>query len=344
MTDVEQLPKELQQIIETVKTLPPNSPLYLLLTQRKATIEAELIGSGAIAQGDGAKAVGAGGAMVDGGIGGDMLINSIKIVLGLEKKSLPHPEALVRYLENMISTHQWLPLQGIRTGGNQPLSVPLEKVYVSLTAMDKQVGGAPHRSKDDDLIRDSGTLSIGTALARYSRLVMIGDPGSGKTTLMAYLALTYARTLGTADDLVKSRLGLDEASSLPILLPLRDLGRHLSEEHPNPGKDGPMLLLNFLHEVYAANDIKLPEDFFSTYLESGQAAVLLDGMDEVADTALRQRVARLIEKFAQRYEKARFVVTSRQVGYDGAARIAAGFGITKVRDFTSGEVRTLVRD
>ncbi|MDX9993271.1 MAG: SUMF1/EgtB/PvdO family nonheme iron enzyme [Anaerolineales bacterium] len=317
------------------------------LREKLATYSAENEGNGAIAQGQDAFAVGQNGIGVEGSVGGD-IVTGVKIVLGLEKKSLPHPEALARYLENMVATHQLLRLQGIRAG-DQPLSVLLEKVYVSLTAVAKQAGTAAQGKKtanEADALHggESGILSIGSALARYPRLVIIGDPGSGKTTLLAYLALTYARTLADSVDLIKKRLGLNEANRLPILLPLRDLGYHLSEKHPNPGKDGPALLLDYLHEYYAAQAIDLPLDFFSVYLEKGQAVVLLDGMDEVADAGLRQRVARLIEKFAARFGQARFVVTSREVGYDGPARIGAQFGLAKVRDFTPQEVRRFVHD
>ncbi len=72
--------------------------------------------------------------------------------------------------------------------------------------------------------------------------------------------------------------------------------------------------------------------------------ILLDGMDEVAELALRQRTARLIEKFAERYPKCRFVVTSREVGYEGSARIGAEFGLAKVREFSPAEVRQFIRD
>jgi formylglycine-generating enzyme required for sulfatase activity len=51
--------------------------------------------------------------------------------------------------------------------------------------------------------------------------------------------------------------------------------------------------------------------------------LLLDGMDEVADVKTRERVARLIEKFIERYPDVRCVVTSREVGYEGAARALA---------------------
>jgi len=317
------------------------------LRAQLATYEAKLEGDGAIAQ-NGATAVGGKGVQARN-VGGSISTGDTFITINLatlEEKSLPHPEALKRYLENIIVTHQLLRLQGIRAG-DQPLSVLLEKVYVSLTAMDKQPKAL---SPDEELAHSDihycgrGVLSIGATLTRYRRLVVIGDPGSGKTTLLAYLALTYARTLANLDNLVKKRLGLEESSHLPILLPLRDLGRRLQECHPDPGQDGPALLLDYLRDYYAAQEIELPADFFVGYLEKRQAVVLLDGMDEVADAGLRQRVARLIEKFALRFDQARFVVTSREVGYDGPARIAAGFGLAKVSEFTSEEVRHFVRD
>ena len=48
--------------------------------------------------------------------------------------------------------------------------------------------------------------------------------------------------------------------------------------------------------------------------------------------------------FALRFGKCRFVVTSREVGYEGASRIGAEFGLAKVREFDPAEVRQFVRD
>ena len=259
------------------------------------------------------------------------------------------PQALKRYLDNLIDTYQHLRLQGIRAGG-QPLSVALEKVYVSLTAMEKRTPGAgkarPQDEKGEAELTRGGfqPMTIDVALKRYRRLVIIGDPGCGKTTLLAYLALTYARDLRDRAGTVRERLKLDEGDHLPILLPLHDLGRHLKQQHSDSSQDGPALLTDYLQDYYVAQSIQLPEDFFAQALEAGRAAVLLDGMDEVAETRLRQRVARLVEKFAVRYPKSRLVVTSREVGYEGASRIGADFGLAKVREFSPDEVRQFVRD
>lgn len=317
------------------------------LKNQLATHQAELDGNGAIAQGPGAKAVGQDGVLIEGGVNGNLLIGAkiekLEVIIeNAKKKSLPFPEALAKYLTNIITNHQSLRLQGIRAG-SQPLSVALEKVYVSLSAMDKHTGGnAPKR--EDTFERDGGYLSIAAALKRYPRLVIIGNPGCGKTTLVSYLGLTYARTMADDKDWVKERLGLSEPNHLPILLPLRDFAHHLKEKYPKPGKDGPALLVDYLREYYEAQQIPLPEEFFSKHLENGNAVLLLDGMDEVAETSLRQRVARLIEAFTNRFGKCRYVVTSREVGYEGAARIGAEFGLAKVRDFTPQEVRQFVRD
>jgi len=265
-------------------------------------------------------------------------------------KALSLPDALRHYLDNLVAAHQHLHLQGIRAG-HQPLSVELEQVYVSLTIIEKYTpldtqhrDGSIKAATIEKEAMDSSELTIPHALRRHKRLVIIGDPGSGKTTLLSYLALTYARALRDDKPIVYARLELDEADHLPILLPLRDFGRHLKLAHPDPGKDGPLLLLDYLRAYYANQQIALPENFFEGYLTKNRAVVLLDGMDEVADSTLRARVARIIEKFTMRYEECRFVVTSRQVGYTGSARLGEGFCLTKVRDFTAAEVRRFLRD
>jgi len=345
MSDIDRLTQELEEIKKELATLKAGSRAYQALDEQKAEVEAQLIGAGAIAQGDGAMAVGEKAIGVNGDVGGDVLgAGATKVEQhfhGDEKpKSLPLDEALQHYLDNLIASYQYLRLQGIRAG-SQPLSVALEKVYVSLTAVDKH---ASNENPDNISRGFSGDLTIAAALKRYRRLVIIGDPGSGKTTLLSYLTLTYARDRRNGEGTVEKRLKLDEADYLPILLPLRDLGIHLKEKHPNPGKDGSAFLLSYLHEYYEAQNINLPQDFFIPALENKKAVLLLDGMDEVADKALRQRVARLIEKFAERYPDCRYIVTSREVGYEGAARIGAKFGLAKVRDFSPAEVRQFIRD
>ncbi|HEY89055.1 MAG TPA: hypothetical protein G4N98_04880 [Thermoflexia bacterium] len=278
------------------------------------------------------------------------------------------------YLTHIIESHSRLQLQGIRSASGL-VSIALEEVYVTLTATVRQTvraeaawlaemaqlapGEAKRRPSFASPL-SGGTeggstqqvkVAVQEALRMHPRLVVLGDPGCGKTTLLRYLALTYARDLTehgtrTTDEGqremsdvngVQQRLGLDE-HRLPILLPLRDFARYLEKACPDVGADGPKLLLDYLRLYFTNQSLTLPADFFATRLQAGECTVLLDGLDEVASMATRQRVSRIVERFTLAYPDNRYVVTSRIVGYTGGARLGADYAVTTVCDFTDADI------
>ncbi len=272
--------------------------------------------------------------------------------------------ALARYLNCVIEANRRLRLQGIRAAGRL-VSIKLEHIYITLMTtirrtskdedawIDDLAERAPGEMKRLNRHRTAETyvkIKVHEALVEHPRLVVLGDPGSGKTTLLRYLALTYARDLAHfpppegeigGESLVKRRLHLDE-HRLPILLPLRDFARYLETYYPDPSTDGPKLLRDYLRTYFRHQDIALPERFFADRLERGVCVMLLDGVDEVANLAIRQRVVRLIERFTLAYPDNRYVVTSRIVGYTGGARLGADYVVTTVRDFTPEDIARFV--
>ena len=150
------------------------------------------------------------------------------------------------------------------------------------------------------------------APARSQRLVILGEPGSGKTVSLRFIALTLASGYGAA------RLGLD-APYIPLMVRLADFAREL-EETPALSLDN--FLLQFIGQAYASHP-RLGH-FLRLALEKGACMVLLDGLDEVGDDPvhgqpLRSRVARKVQQFADRWcaddRPNRLVVTSRIEGY-----------------------------
>ena len=132
------------------------------------------------------------------------------------------------------------------------------------------------------------------------RVVILGAPGSGKTTLMSYFAVMLAQSKPEV-------LGLDgDTDWLPILIRIRDLARH-------PDKSLIEYARMFAEKTMAVNTI--PVGFFDHWLSDGRALILLDGLDEVAEDAKRYDVVRRIDNFLEQFDRNRAIITSRPAGY-----------------------------
>jgi formylglycine-generating enzyme required for sulfatase activity len=276
----------------------------------------------------------------------------------VDTSAVDRNSALKNYLKHIIARNRYLQLQGIRSGGRL-VSIELEQIYITLRATQertiqaeeswlKEEGhfapGEMHKMRAEQRIStETVSVSVDRALADHRHLAVLGDPGSGKTTMLRYLALLYARDLASGGVVVADKLKLNESGYLPILLPLRQIGSFL-REHPSRENDtfGHKLLLEFLFTSLGNERIKLPADFFDSYLNSGKAIILLDGLDEVADEDLRRQVSRLVEAFTDAYPSCRSVVTSRIKSYTGAARLGGDYATTTVRDFMLADVENFL--
>jgi HEAT repeat protein len=136
------------------------------------------------------------------------------------------------------------------------------------------------------------------------KFVLLGVPGSGKTSLMSYFAVMLAQKqpeiLGLAAD----------TDLLPIIIKIRDLAKRA--EH--------LSFLDYIRQFASGNlQVKeLPTGFFEYWLDDGRALILLDGLDEVANEAKRYEIVNQIEVFLGQYPENRTIITSRPAGYKSA--------------------------
>lgn len=155
-------------------------------------------------------------------------------------------------------------------------------------------------------------------------LLVIGDPGSGKTTLIKYY------TLVCLEESPPVSLGFKEAIKV-FYLPLRELERN---------KNGYKSLSSNLSAWAKRNSLNIRVNVFKEWLDSsGPSLVLLDGLDEVSDPEKRKEICHWIKQQHGVFENARFVVTSRPTGYRQDEGIFLDFEHQRVgvKDFSSSQ-------
>ncbi len=357
--DLEQLKAELEKIEKAIGAQESlrgilfddqiESSLVSLKAQRDL-IMAKLEGSSAIAQGESAKAVGKRGVLardVQGIVitGND---NAVFVGDGILQKYLPKQagkskirQATQSYLTHVIDTYRYLDFKGMGVSDRVPLRLHLTEMYVPLKARielpegetwarDLRIAGR-HMSEEEaeDVSRKlSEPTPIVDLLRDQDGLIVLGDPGSGKTTFLKFLALCLA--MGTGEE-----FGL--ADRLPILVPL--------SAYANALADKDVSLDQFLAQYYQDRGIALPfRSILAETLEEGGGFILMDGLDEVR--VLKDRhivVKRVIDFFNFHKQKGnKFILTSRIVGYREVRPNIKGLRECTLVDFDDEEILSFV--
>ncbi len=169
-------------------------------------------------------------------------------------------------------------------------------------------------------------------LKDHRALRVLGDPGSGKSTVLRWLAvLAAAGPLSWAEHLHTSE------RLLPVLV---SVGR-LAQLRSRLGADGSVVrALALYFQDRRVGDAAELASFLERTLEAGECLLLLDGLDEVRSEE-RSDVLRWLEDFCARYPRNRFVVSARRLGYSGF--VLPGDMEVELGDFEEEQIRRYVR-
>ena len=212
-----------------------------------------------------------------------------------------------------------------------PLKARIERPEGETWARDLRLAGRKLSAEEAEAMgqRVSEPMPVLDLLKQYDGLIVLGDPGAGKTTFLKYLALHLA--LGREAD-----LGLPPR--LPVLVPLSAYANALA------AKDVP--LARFIADYYRDRGIDLPLGaMLDQALAEGKALLLLDGLDEVKDLARRRDVVNRVVDFftVQRQRGNKFILTSRIVGYDQVRRTIEGLVECTLVDFGDEDIALFIQ-
>ncbi|MFE7898230.1 NACHT domain-containing protein [Streptomyces sp. NPDC057424] len=159
-----------------------------------------------------------------------------------------------RYRPYVAERHNHITIYGIDLR-DSPDRWPLEVAYLSLEATSGERTGVSDAPPGEHTGAATATVRLPAeeALSSHDRVLLRGDAGSGKTTLVQWLAVTAAR----------------DAARIPFVLPLRTLVR--SGALPAPTA--------FLTAVGCP--LAPPEGWTERVLTAGRGLILVDGLDEI---------------------------------------------------------------
>lgn len=138
------------------------------------------------------------------------------------------------------------------------------------------------------------TFTLAQALSGNANIVIIGQPGTGKTVALAHLASLAANRSEQLDAL---------KDIVPFLVHVADLNLPISDP-----QDALAPIIDAASEHAPLFDLNRIPAFFENTFKSGNALLLVDGFDEIASEA-QQIITDYLKLIVQKYPKTRIVTT-----------------------------------
>ena len=257
-------------------------------------------------------------------------------------KSATFKEAMYRYLARELRSQQPIRLQQAGHGGDARTMI--EDVFTDLPFAQ----GGPNDRDDperllllnllewsrDRLDASSEKAQLSMSTGRSKRVLLLGGPGQGKSTVTQFLAQIFRANMLDANRhgevspetaaIVESTLSKAAAIDLPVSVPRRfplrvDLPNFADTLSNDSGAGSRRTLIGYLADqisTIAATSVDIED--LRAWIREYPCAMILDGLDEVPASANRASVIRAINEFWDDAPSADvlMVVTTRPQGYN----------------------------
>ncbi|MDP8206594.1 MAG: SUMF1/EgtB/PvdO family nonheme iron enzyme [Candidatus Electryonea clarkiae] len=255
-----------------------------------------------------------------------------------------------RYLRDLAAKTSTLPLAYVDPDYADPergQTLRLVDIYTALDTTEHE------RMETEDEARDflkhqeeTKRISVQELVNKRKKLVLLGDPGSGKSTFVNYLTLIMSKA-GDSDESsgewlekLENSGGWDHDILLPVRIILRDFADTFDVDSK---KDNAEILQSYIRESFKNAGV---DDFWNEFHDGLQKPekeylVLLDGLDEVP-AKKHKRMVQIINDFSRKYPDHRYLVTCRIYAYVGSDVQLNDFHQATLTSFSEEQIKNFI--
>ena len=174
--------------------------------------------------------------------------------------------------------------------------------------------------------------TIDHRLVRSGGIVLLGGPGSGKTTLIKRVA----RIAALGEEEMQQHFPQMPARLLPVVVSLTQFSQWWTENANN------LTIEQYVESILDSIGGPALVQAFNQQWGFGNCLILLDGLDEIARADLRVSTSRAVDDLYRRLGANRAVATSRIVGYTGV-KLSVPAAHYELLPFDKEDVETFCR-
>ncbi|HCQ22696.1 MAG TPA: histidine kinase [Anabaena sp. UBA12330] len=161
--------------------------------------------------------------------------------------------------------------------------------FESITALEKKYRhNGSRRLTNEKSARKNGI----TIANQYTHLMILGQPGAGKSTFLRKIGL----------EALKGKSGQIQGEIIPVLLELKQFTTN------------EVNIYNIIEQEFISCQLPLAKEFTNQLLRRGKLLLLLDGLDEVPNKNF-ELVIDKIQEFVKEYKQNKFVISCRTAAY-----------------------------
>ena len=230
-------------------------------------------------------------------------------------------EATERYVSGLFERFGTMKVLGM----SRP--VPLLSLYIRANVLEKISSWAGANVEELEASFDFDRRAFGKKIEtkdaeaianQLPKFIVLGKPGSGKTTFLKFLTLSIL----SEDTRIKTR-------RLPVFITLRDWA------------DAGVGLMQYIAGQFDIYGFAHTGPFIERVLRQGNCLVLFDGLDEVSQETNLDGIIRDIRDFTDKYSGNHFVISCRVAAYN---QWFERYTDVEMTDFNEEQIKIFVRN